>query len=381
MLIKSSFGSEFKEYEIGNVVKLATSKPLTLASGTKISNFNLAYQTYGKLNQDKSNAILVCHALTGDQYLASPNPVTGKEGWWNFMVGSGKPIDTDKYFVICSNVLGGCLGSFGPKETNPETGKIYGLTFPVITIADMVNAQKLLIEYLGIEKLLAIIGGSMGGMQALSWANLYPNKMKAIICLATSYRHSTQNIAFGEVGRQAIMADPNWCGGEYLSQKKYPSKGLSVARMAAHITYLSEIALHQKFGRNLQDKSQLSYGFDIDFQIESYLRHQGMTFVERFDANSYLYITKALDYFDLEAENNGHLSNAFKNPKVKFFIISFSDDWLFPFSESKKLAHALNISGANVSLINIDSHAGHDSFLIENEILKETVKGFINEVN
>ena len=380
MLIKSSFGSEFKQYEIGNIVKLGTHNPLVLTSGIEINNFNIAYQTYGALNADKSNAILICHALTGDQYVASKNPVTGKDGWWNFLIGPNKPIDTNKYFVICSNVIGGCLGSFGPKEIDPETGKYYGLSFPVITVADMVKAQKLLIDYFKIDQLLAIIGGSMGGMQALSWSCLYPDMAKLIIPMATSYRHTTQNIAFNEVGRQAIMSDPNWCEGKYLEEKKYPIKGLAIARMAAHITYLSESALHKKFGRNLQDKNDLSFGFEVDFQIESYLRHQGNSFVERFDPNSYLYITKALDYFDLEAENSGILSNAFKKTKAKFCVISFSDDWLFSPSESKKLAQALNISGVNVSLINIDSTAGHDSFLIENEILKETIAGFIRSV-
>ncbi|MDA0902396.1 MAG: homoserine O-acetyltransferase [Proteobacteria bacterium] len=380
MLIKSSFGSKYKEYEIGNIVKLATDEPLVLDSALEIKNFNMAYQTYGKLNKDKSNAILICHALTGDQYIASKNPITGKDGWWNKMVGKGKAIDTDKYFVICSNTIGGCFGSFGPKDINPETGKIYGLDFPVLTIHDMVRAQKLLIDHFKIDQLLAVIGGSMGGMQALSWSFLYPHKMKAVVPIATSYRHSTQNIAFDEVGRQAIMADPNWCNGDYISQKKYPAKGLAVARMAGHITYLSEDALHKKFGRNLQDKDDISYHFDIDFQVESYLRHQGVTFVERFDANSYLYLTKAMDYFDLEAENNGILSNAFRNVKAKFCIFSFSDDWLFTPDESKKLAQALNISGANISLVNIESKHGHDSFLIDNENFKETLSGFINSL-
>ena len=381
MLIKSNFGPEYKQYEIGNIVELATEEPLILASGYKINNFNLAYQTYGLLNSSKSNAILVCHALTGDQYLASQNPVTGKEGWWNFMVGSGKAIDTDKYFVICSNVIGGCLGSFGPKEINPKTGKSYNLEFPVITISDMVKAQKLLIDHLGIKKLLAVIGGSMGGMQVLEWAISYPEMVQAAIPIATSYRHTTQNIAFNEVGRQAIMADPEWCEGQYLLYGKCPVKGLAVARMAAHITYLSDDALHKKFGRNLQDKQNLSYDFQIDFQIESYLRYQGLSFVNRFDANSYLYITKAMDYFDLESvifsDSQNNLINVFRNSKAKFCIISFSDDWLFPPSESRKLAKALNISGIDVSFITIDSTAGHDSFLVENEALKETISGFI----
>ena len=379
-LIKSSFGFEYKEYEIGEIVKLAKQKPLKLSSGIAISNFDLAYQTYGELNVDKSNAILVCHPITGDQYLASKHPVTGKEGWWNFMVGADKPIDTKKYFVICANVIGGCMGSYGPRTINEATGQTYGIDFPFITIEDMVRAEKLLVEHFGIKKLLAVIGGSMGGMLALTWASLYPDMARAIIPISTSFRNSAQNIAFDEVGRQAIMADPDWLQGRYYEERKFPSKGLAVARMAAHITYLSESALHEKFGRNLQDKKQLSYGFDVDFQVESYLRHQGLNFVKRFDPNSYLYLTRAIDYFDLEAENKGHLGNAFKNCSAKFCIISFSDDWLFPPLESKKLAQALNLIGADVSLINLSGSAGHDSFLIENETLKEAVKGFLENL-
>ncbi len=380
MQIKSVFGPDYKEIEVGEIIVLAKDKPLKLVCGAEISNFNLAYQTYGKLNVDKSNAILVCHALTGDQYVASANPITGKDGWWNSMVGSGKPIDTDKYFVICSNVIGGCLGSFSPKEINPKTNQPYALDFPIITITDIVNAQKLLIDYLEIKKLLAVVGGSMGGFQALQWAVSYPEFSKAIVPIATSYRYSTQNIAFNEVSRQAIMADPDWCGGKYLLEKKYPSKGLAVARMAANITYLSEEALHKKFGRNLQNKDSFSFNLDDDFQIESYLRHQGSSFANRFDPNCYIYITKALDYFDLEAENNGVLSEAFKNIKSKFCVISFSDDWLFPTAESKKLTQALAISGVDVSFLEIVGGAGHDSFLINNEALKETVAGFIGAV-
>ncbi len=380
MLIKSNFGPEFKEYEVGNIVKLATKEPMILSSGIEISNFNLAYQAYGSLNSDKSNAILICHALTGDQYLANRHPVTGKKGWWDFMVGRGKAIDTDKYFVICSNVIGGCLGSFGPKEQNPNTGKPYNLAFPAITIADMVKAQKLLIDHLEIKELLAVIGGSMGGMQVLEWSVSYPRMVRALIPIATSYRHTTQNIAFNEVGRQAIMADPDWCDGQYLIHGKCPAKGLAVARMAANITYLSDDALHKKFGRNLQDKKNLSYDFQVDFQVESYLRYQGRSFVNRFDANSYLYITKAMDYFDLETGNNGNLSLAFSDTKAKFCIISFSDDWLFPPSESRKLAQALNISAVDVSFMTIDSNAGHDSFLVDNKILQEAIAGFINRL-
>lgn len=383
MKVKSSFGPTYKEFEIGEIVFLAQEKALKLANGTEIKNFPLAYQTYGKLNADKSNAILICHALTGDQYVASPNPVTGKNGWWDFMIGAGKAIDTDKFFVISSNIIGGCMGSFGPKEIDPTTGKPYGVDFPIVTINDMVQAQNLLIEHFNIEKLHAVIGGSTGGMQALAWSVLFPQKVNLVIPLATSYRHSPQNIAFHEVGRQAIMADLNWCGGKYLEERKYPASGLAVARMTAHITYLSESALQKKFGRNLQDKENFSFSFNRDFKVESYLHHQGYSFVERFDANSYLYVTKAVDYFDLESDFGGKLSNAFckftENKNGKFCIISFSDDWLFPPSEAKKLTQALIVCGVNVSSVTINSSAGHDSFLLESEAIKNTISGFINQ--
>ena len=381
MKVKSSFGPGYKEFEIGEIVFLAKEKPLKLASGSEIKNFPLAFQTYGKLNADCSNAILICHALTGDQYAASPNPVTGKNGWWDFMIGEDKPIDTNKFFVISSNIIGSCMGSFGPKEIDPKTGEPYGLNFPIVTINDMVQAQNLLIEHLGISKLHAVIGGSTGGMQALAWAVLFPQKVNLVIPMATSYRHSPQNIAFHEVGRQAIMADPNWCEGKYFLEKKYPSSGLAVARMTAHITYLSESALQKKFGRNLQNKENLSFTFAQDFKVESYLHHQGQSFVERFDANSYLYVTKAVDYFDLESDFGGKLGSAFldfsKNKNGKFCLISFSDDWLFPPSEAKKLTQALISCGVNVSSITINSSAGHDSFLLESDTLKNTINGFI----
>jgi len=381
MKVKSSFGPGYKEFEIGEIVFLAKEKPLKLASGSEIKNFPLAFQTYGKLNADCSNAILICHALTGDQYAASPNPVTGKNGWWDFMIGDDKPIDTNKFFVISSNIIGSCMGSFGPKEIDPKTGEPYGLKFPIVTINDMVQAQNLLIEHLGISKLHAVIGGSTGGMQALAWAVLFPQKVNLVIPMATSYRHSPQNIAFHEVGRQAIMADPNWCEGKYFLEKKYPSSGLAVARMTAHITYLSESALQKKFGRNLQNKENLSFTFAQDFKVESYLHHQGQSFVERFDANSYLYVTKAVDYFDLESDFGGKLGSAFldfsKNKNGKFCLISFSDDWLFPPSEAKKLTQALISCGVNVSSITINSSAGHDSFLLESDTLKNTIRGFI----
>ncbi len=383
MKVKSSFGPNYREFEIGEIVFLAQEKPLKLTNGAEIKNFPLAYQTSGKLNADKSNAILICHALTGDQYAFGDHPITGKKGWWDFMIGPGKTIDTEKFFVISSNIIGGCMGSFGPKEINPQTGEPYVLSFPVITIRDMVYAQNLLIEYLGIEKLHAVIGGSTGGMQALAWSVHFPQKVNLIVPLATSYRHSPQNIAFHEVGRQAIMADPNWVKGNYLLEKKYPSSGLAVARMTAHITYLSESSLQKKFGRNLQDKESFSFSFNRDFKVESYLHHQGFSFVERFDANSYLYITKAVDYFDLESDFGGKLSNAFsdfaQNKEGKFCLISFSDDWLFPPSEAKKLTHALVACGINVSSVTIQSSAGHDSFLLESEALKHTIFGFINQ--
>lgn len=383
MKVKSSFGPSYKKFEIGNIVFLAQEKPLKLSCGAELKNFPLAYQTYGNLNADKSNAILICHALTGDQYLASTHPITQKDGWWNFMVGPKKPIDTNKFFVICSNIIGGCMGSVGPKEINPENGEPYAINFPTVTINDMVNAQNLLIENFGIKKLHAVIGGSTGGMQALAWSVLYPQKVKMVIPLATSYRHSPQNIAFHEVGRQAIMADPAWNFGHYRQDHKYPAKGLAVARMTAHITYLSEAALQKKFGRNLQNKNDFSFSFDPEFQVESYLHHQGHNFVERFDPNSYLYITRAVDYFDLEKDFNNKLSDAFlktaaENKDIKFCLISFSDDWLFPPSEAKKLTHALAGCGINVSAITINSTAGHDSFLIEDEALKNTIEGFIN---
>jgi len=385
MKVKSSFGPAYKEFEIGEIIFLATKNPLKLSSGAEIKNFPLAYQTYGELNADKSNAILICHALTGDQYVASKNPVTGKDGWWNSMVGPDKPIDTKKFFVICSNIIGGCMGSWGPKSIDPETGEPYALNFPMVTIQDMVQAQNLLIEHFGIKKLHSVIGGSTGGMQAMYWSVLYPQKMKSVILLATSYRHSPQNIAFHEAGRQAIMADPQWCGGKYLLEKKYPAKGLAVARMIAHITYLSKNSLQNKFGRNLQNKESFSFNFDPEFQVESYLHHQGMSFVERFDANSYLYTTKAINYFDLESDFGGKLSNAFidfsKNKGGKFCLISFSDDWLFEPSDTKKIAHALIACGVDASNVMIESHHGHDSFLIESEALTNTISGFINQTS
>jgi homoserine O-acetyltransferase/O-succinyltransferase len=360
------------------VVRFGADRPLVLDAGVALSPISIAYQTYGTLNPQRSNAILICHALTGDQHVANVHPVTGKPGWWERMVGPGQPIDTARYFVICANVLGGCMGSTGPGSIDPSTGRIYGLDLPVITIRDMVNAQAMLIEHLGIETLFCVVGGSMGGMQVLQWAASYPERVFATIPIAASARHSSQNIAFHEVGRQAVMADPDWAGGRYLEEGLTPRKGLAVARMAAHITYLSETALHRKFGRNLQDRERLTFGFDADFQIESYLRHQGMTFVERFDANSYLYLTRAMDYFDLAADCGGVLARAFQGTRTRFCVVSFTSDWLFPTADSRQTVHALNAAGATVSFVEIDSDKGHDAFLLDEPELEATMRGFLS---
>lgn len=357
--------------------KLILDEPFALQSGVTLDSVAVAYQTYGALNADRSNCILVCHALTGDQYVAGVHPISGKPGWWSELVGPGKVIDTKRFFVVCANVLGGCMGSSGPKEINPATGRFWGLTFPVITVRDMVLAQVKLMDHLDIGKVFCVIGGSMGAMQTLEWAHRFPDRVFSVVPIAGSYRHSAQNIAFHEVGRQAIMADPEWSHGNYLEEKTTPKGGLAVARMAAHITYLSETALHRKFGRRLQDRAALTYGFDADFQVESYLRHQGYTFVDRFDANSYLYITRAMDYFDLAAENNGVLAAAFKDSPVRFCLISFSSDWLFPTSESRTIVRALNAVPANVSFVEVESDQGHDAFLLDEPEFHQTLQGFI----
>jgi homoserine O-acetyltransferase len=343
--------------DVGMAVTFET--PLPLDCGRSLAPFTVAYMTYGHLNAGKSNAVLICHALTGDQFVASDHPLTGKPGWWTTMVGPGKPIDTDRFFVICANVL-------------------VGINFPLVTVRDMVRAQKKLIEHLGIAKLLAVVGGSMGGMQALQWAASYPESVRAVVPIACAARHSAQNIAFHEVGRQAIMADPDWKGGEYQLHGTKPSKGLAVARMAAHITYVSEMALQRKFGRALQNREALSFQFTPDFQIESYLHHQGASFVDRFDANSYLYITRAMDYFDLAEEHGGRLSDVFALNSARFCIIAFTSDWLFPPVENKRIAHALNAVAAQVSFVEIRSDKGHDAFLLEEPEMFATVRGFLN---
>ena len=358
--------------------KIIISNPLKLDCGKEINNFPIAYETYGELNSEKSNAILVFHALTGDQYVSGKNPITNKDGWWSYVVGKNKPIDTNKFFVICANVIGGCMGSYGPSTINKSTGKQIGTDFPIITINDMVNAQYELIKYLEIEKLFAVVGGSMGGMQVLQFVANFPDKAKLAIPIACTSSHSAQNIAFNELGRQAIMADSKWENGFYSNYKLNPDKGLAVARMAAHITYLSEKGLQEKFGRKLQDRDSLRYGFEADFQIESYLRYQGSVFVDRFDANSYLYITRAMDYFDLSKQYKGNLSDAFKETKTKFFVISFTSDWLYPTSENREIVIALNSIGADVGFVEIESDKGHDSFLLDVPSFLKTLGDYIN---
>ncbi len=360
--------------------RLTFDTPLALENGGVLTEFTVAYQTYGELNAAKSNAILVCHALTGDQFVAEPHPVTAKPGWWEKVVGAARPVDTNRYFVICANVLGGCMGSTGPRSIDPVTGAPYGLDFPLITIGDMVEAQARLLDALGIERLLGVVGGSMGGMQALEWAARYPTRVTSAIAIAAAARHTAQNIAFHEVGRQAIMADPHWSQGNYLKEDTVPRNGLAIARMTAHITYLSEGAIDRKFGRNLQGTEQPSHGFDANFQVESYLHHQGSSFVQRFDANSYLYITRAMDYFDLAKSCDGALAETFRGSATRFCLISFTSDWLFPTEEMRRVVHALNSVAANVSFVEIESDKGHDAFLLDEPIMADTLYGFLGAV-
>ncbi len=357
--------------------------PLALDGGHSLTGVQVAYETYGVLNAERSNALMIFHALTGDQCVASPHPITGKPGWWLRMVGPGKPIDTDRFFVICANVLGSCYGSTGPASAAGD-GQPYAMRFPVITIRDMVRAQVAVLDALGIHQLHAVVGGSMGGMQALSFAANWPERTRAALIVASTARHSAQNIAFHEVGRQAIMADPKWNGGDYYAAGKGPEAGLAVARMAAHITYLSEEGMHGKFGRKLQDrpdgtKGSKTFGFDADFQVESYLRHQGLSFTDRFDANSYLYITRAMDYFDLAEEHGGKLADAFAGSQARFCLISFDTDWLYPTAESRTIAHALNASGAPVSFVELSAPFGHDSFLLDVPALDRVIAGFLGQ--
>ena len=360
----------------GTDLRVTLPGPLRLDGGTLLAPVEIAYETYGTLAPGADNAILVCHALTGDHHVASRHPRTGKPGWWARMVGPGRPIDTDRMFVICANVLGSCMGSSGPATIDPATGRAYGMAFPVITIRDMVRAQALLLDHLGIGRLRAVVGGSMGGMQALSWAATFPDRVAAALVIASTARHTAQNIAFHEVGRQAIMADPAWRGGAYYGGEP-PSAGLAVARMAAHITYLSEAGLTEKFGRKLQARDAKTFGFDADFQVESYLRHQGLAFTDRFDANSYLYITRAMDYFDLAEEHGGMLANAFRGSPARFCLVSFDTDWLYPTAESRSIVQALNAAGAPASFVELSSPFGHDAFLLDVPALDRVVAGFL----
>ena len=350
-----------------------------LDSGFNLKDFQIAFKTFGNLNANKDNAILICHALTGDQYVSETNPITKKDGWWSRMVGVNKPIDTNKYYVICSNVIGGCAGTTGPKEINFQTNAPYGREFPAVTVRDMVKIQNHLIETLSIEKLFAVVGGSMGAMQALQWTIDYPQKIQNVIHIAGALKHSAQNIAFHEVGRQAIMNDPNWNKGGYNKNNIIPERGLAVARMIAHITYLSDNAMHRKFGRKLQSRDIISFGFDADFQIESYLRYQGRSFVERFDANSYLYLTRAMDYFDLEKKFSTAIEfSPIPNQHIRYLIISFTSDWLFPTSENRKIVKTLNYFTRNVSFTEIETDKGHDSFLLDEPELDSIIKGFLD---
>ncbi|WP_294190938.1 homoserine O-acetyltransferase [uncultured Sphingomonas sp.] len=372
-----SLASSSDDQRFGLSRSVALPGPLALDGGATLSPVEIAYETYGTLDANAGNAILVCHALTGDHHVASAHPRTGKPGWWQRMVGPGKPIDTDRFFVICANVLGSCMGSSGPASIDPATGRAWGMTFPVITIRDMVRAQGVLLDHLGIARLAAVVGGSMGGMQALSWAATYPDRVASAVVIASTARHTAQNIAFHEVGRQAVMADPNWRGGDYYGGEA-PARGLAVARMAAHITYLSEAGLTEKFGRRLQAREAKTFGFDADFQVESYLRHQGLSFTDRFDANSYLYITRAMDYYDLAEEHGRRLAKAF-NAATRFCLVSFDTDWLYPTAESRAIVQALNAAGAPVSFVELSSPYGHDAFLLDSPELDRIIAGFLRE--
>ena len=356
--------------------------PFQMDCGAILPGITVAYCTYGTLNPERSNAILVCHALTGDQYAADRHPTTGKPGWWSPVIGPGLPVDTSRFFVICVNVLGGCMGSTGPRSPRAPGAPQWGTDFPTVTIRDMVRAQKLLVGHLGIQRLFAAVGGSMGGMQVLEWAATYPDALFAAVPVATAAFHSAQNIAFHEVGRQAIYADPDWDGGDYWRTGKTPARGLAVARMAAHITYLSEQALTRKFGRRVRGCGEgggveaVSLFGDM-FEVESYLRHQGSTFVTRFDANSYLTITRAMDLFDLAAEHEGDLAAAFRGSRTRFCLVSFDSDWLFPTPQSRAIARALNRAGANASFVEIGTDKGHDAFLLDEPDFHRALSGFL----
>jgi len=348
---------------------------LSLDCGATLSPVDVAYETYGRLNDARSNAILILHAFSGDAHAAGLSRADGKPGWWDNMIGPGKAFDTEQYFVVCSNVLGGCRGTTGPSSINPATGRPYGLSFPVITISDMVRLQKMLVDSLGLERLLAVCGGSMGGMQALEWAVAYPDRVVSAIPIATTARSSAQQIAFNEVGRQAIMADPDWNGGDYYGAKP-PARGLAVARMVGHITFMSDESMRVKFGRRLRQKEKFGFDFSVDFEVESYLRYRGSQFVDRFDANSYLYISKAMDYFDL-TNGTGSLIEAFRNVRARFLVISFTSDWLYPSYQSVEIVNALRALNRDVAYCELPSNYGHDAFLVDIGEQTEIVRGFL----
>jgi len=350
---------------------------LTLESGEKLGPITLAYETYGELNQQKSNAILILHALSGDAHAAGIHKGDAPLGWWNNLIGPGKGIDTDKYFVLCSNIIGGCKGSTGPSSVNPKTGKPYGADFPIMTIGDIVNAQRHLIDYLGIDKLLTVIGGSMGGMQVLQWMVAYPERIHSAIPIATAMNHTPQQIAFNEVGRQAIMADSNWRKGNYYGASK-PAKGLAVARMIGHITYMSDVSMAEKFGRRYRTEKE-PYKFGAEFEVEGYLRYRGDNFVKRFDANSYLYITKAIDYFNIL--NGKRLSDIFKGLTAKVLVIAFKSDWLYPAYQSQEIAKACKLAGVDATYCEVNSTYGHDAFLLEIKEEAHLVKHFLSTVS
>jgi len=354
---------------------------MVLESGARVGPLTLAHETCGTLNEDKSNVILILHALSGDSHVAGYyTPEDEKPGWWDNMVGPGKGIDTDKYFIVCSNIIGSCMGSSGPCTINPKTVLPYGLDFPVVTIGDMVEAQKALLDHLGVKKLLAVVGGSIGGMQVLEWCVRYPEMVSAAVPLASTTKHSALAIAFNEVARQSIMVDPNWNNGEYYFGPK-PDMGLAVARMIGHITYLSDESMRLKFGRRLQDKGDFSFNFDADFQVESYLRYQGKKFVERFDANSFLYITKAADYYDLgQQHGDGSEVKAFSKMAAAFLVVSFTSDWLYPTYQSRVMVKAMKKTGLDVSFCEIEAEWGHDAFLLPNERLTSVIRGFLERV-
>ncbi len=380
--------SEYIEHDAGGVSVGVVEKmsftfahppdEMVLESGERLGPVTLAYETYGRLNAARDNAVLICHALSGDSHAAGYyHPEDPRPGWWDIMIGPGKGIDTDRYFVICSNIIGSCLGSTGPGSFNPRTGRPYALDFPVITVGDMVAAQRALVDHLGIERLLAVIGGSVGGMQVLEWSVRYPQRVFAAVPLASTCRHSALAIAFNEVSRQAIMADPKWNGGRYEPESR-PDLGLAVARMIGHITYLSDEAMRRKFGRRLQNRRDFSFNFDADFQVESYLRHQGRKFVERFDANAFLYITKAADYFDLGLQHGGgSLSQAFTRARARYLVVSFTSDWLYPTYQSREMVKAMKKAGRDVSFCEIEAQWGHDAFLLPNERLTHLLEGFL----